>query len=125
MTGAVAELLVSVSRQPPIGLVVTLGAGGTLVEWLADTTGLLAPVTGSEVRQALRRLRIGRLLEHRLPDLVSDPEPIREIINRLTSLLSHRPGFLEVEINPLILTEEALWAVDALISANPEDGPCS
>ena len=125
VTGAVAELLVSVSRQPPIGLVVTLGAGGTLVEWLADTTGLLAPVTGSEVRRALRRLRIGRLLEHRLPDLVSDPEPIREIINRLTSLLSHRPGFLEVETNPLILTEEALWAVDALISANPEDGPCS
>ncbi len=122
VTGAVAELLVSVSRRPPIGLVVTLGAGGTLVEWLEDTTGLLAPVTGPGLRRALRRLRIGRILEHRVPGLVSDPEPIRDIIDRLTALVAGRPGIVEVEINPLILTEEALWAVDALISTNPEDG---
>ena len=125
VTSAVAELLVSLSRQPQIGLVVTLGAGGTLVEWLADTTNLLAPVTRRELRRALRRLRIGRLLEHRLPGLVADPAPIWEIIDRLTTLLSDRPGILEVEINPLILTEEAAWAVDALISINPEDGSYS
>ena len=125
VTGSVAELLVSVSRKPPIGLVVTLGAGGTLVEWLADTTSLLAPVTRPDLRRALRRLRIGRLLEHRAPGLVADPEPIREIIKRLIALLSRRPGIVEVEINPLIVTGEAVWAVDALISTNPEDGPCS
>ena len=125
VTGTIAELLVSVSRKPPIGLVVTLGAGGTLVEWLADTINLLAPVTRPELRRALRRLRIGHLLEHQLPGLVADPEPIREIIDRLTTLLSRRPGILEVEINPLILTEQALWAVDGLISTNQEDGPCS
>ncbi len=125
VTGAVAELLVSVSRKPPIGLVVTLGAGGTLVEWLADTTSLLAPVTQPELRRALRRLRIGRLLEHRAPGLVADPDSIWEIIDRLTALLARRPDIVELEINPLILTEEALWAVDALISTNPEDGSCS
>ena len=125
VTGAVAEMLVSVSRIPPIGLVVTLGAGGTLVEWLEDTTGLLAPVTRPELRRALRRLRIGRMLEHRIPGLVADPEPIREIIDRLTVLLARHPDILEVEINPLILTEEALWAVDALISTNPGNGSCS
>ncbi|MXY78111.1 MAG: acetate--CoA ligase family protein, partial [Acidimicrobiia bacterium] len=118
VTGAVAELLLSVSRQPPIGLVVTLGAGGTLVEWLADTTGLLAPVTRPELRRALHRLRIGHMLEHQVPGLVADPEPIREIIHRMTALLARRPDLTEVEINPLILTEEALWAVDALISTN-------
>lgn len=122
VTGAVAELLVSVSRIPPIGLVVTLGAGGTLVEWLEDTIGLLAPVTGPELRRALRRLRIGRMLEHGLPGLVADPEPIREIIDRLAALVAGRPGIVEVEINPLILTKEALWAVDALISTSPEAG---
>ena len=105
VTESVAELLVSVSHKPPIGLVVTLGAGGTLVEWLADTTNLLAPVTLAELRRALRRLRIGRLLEHRAPGLIADPEPIREIIDRLTTLLARRPGIVEVEINPLILTK--------------------
>ncbi len=122
VTGTVAELLVSVSRRPPIGVAVTLGAGGILVEWLADTTTLLAPVTRPELRRALRRLRIGRLVEHRAGGSGTDPEPIYQVIDRLTTLVSGRPGIVEVEINPLILTDDGAWAADALISVT-EAGP--
>jgi len=122
VTGTVAELLVSVSRRPPIGVAVTLGAGGILVEWLADTTTLLAPVTRPELRRALRRLRIGRLVEHQAGGSGTDPEPIYQVIDRLTTLVSGRPGIVEVEINPLILTDDGAWAADALISVT-EAGP--
>ena len=122
VTGTVAELLVSVSRRPPIGVAVTLGAGGTLVEWLADTTTLLAPVTRPELRQALRRLRIGRLVEHRAGGSAIEPEPIYQVIDRLTTLVARRPDIVEVEINPLILTDDGAWAADALISVT-EAGP--
>jgi succinyl-CoA synthetase beta subunit len=95
---------------------VTLGAGGTLVEWLADTTILLAPVTRTELRRALGRLRIGRRLERRAGGSVIDPEPIYRVIDRLTSLVAARPDIVEVEVNPLILTGDGAWAADALIS---------
>lgn len=122
VTGADAELLVSVSLRPPIGLAVTLGAGGTLVEWLADTTTLLAPVTRPALRRALRRLRIGRMVERRVGGAGPDPEPIYQIIDRLTTLVAGRPDIVEVEINPLILTDDGAWAADALISVT-EAGP--
>ena len=120
VTGAVAELLVSVSHRPPIGVVVTLGAGGTMVEWLADTTTLLVPVTRSDLRRALGRLRIGRMVEHRTGG--PDPEPIYQVVDRLTNLLADLPDVVEVEINPLILTDDGAWAADALISVTPEGG---
>ena len=122
VTGTVAELLVSVSHRPPIGVAVTLGTGGTLVEWLADTTTLLAPVTRAELRRALGRLRIGRRLEHRAGGSVIDPDPIYRVIDRLTTLVAARPDIVEVEVNPLILTGDGAWAADALISVT-EAGP--
>ena len=39
---AVAELLVSVRSEPPVGMLLTLGAGGTLVEMLDDTARVVA-----------------------------------------------------------------------------------
>ncbi|NIR59906.1 MAG: CoA-binding protein, partial [Gammaproteobacteria bacterium] len=41
----VAELIVGVTRDPQFGLVLTIGAGGALVELLADVRTLLFPVS--------------------------------------------------------------------------------
>jgi len=62
IVGAVAELLVGVVRDPAHGFVLTLGAGGVLAELLADTVSLLLPVTETDIRAALSRLRITPLL---------------------------------------------------------------
>ena len=59
---AVVELLVSVRSEPPVGMLLTLGAGGTLVEMLDDTAVLLLPTDPADVRSALRGLRIWPLL---------------------------------------------------------------
>ena len=116
VTGGVAELLVSVRRAPPVGLVLTLGAGGELVELLDDAAALLLPASRDEIDRALDRLRVGRLLRGFRGRPPADLEALGAAIDRLTALLAERPELAELEINPLIAAPDGAWAVDALAS---------
>ena len=61
IVGALAEILVGVTRDPTGAFMLTLGAGGVLTEILGDTAHLLLPVSRSDIRQALESLRIAPL----------------------------------------------------------------
>ena len=115
VTGAVAELLVSVRSAPPVGMLLTLGAGGSLVELLDDTASLLLPASADEVREALRSLRLWPMLAgHRGRPAVA-VEAVVEAVSALGALVRDDRSIIEVEINPLIVTHEAAVAVDALM----------
>ena len=58
----VAEILVGVRRDAPVGWLITLGAGGIYTELWRDTTYLLAPVSDAEIRDAIAKLRMAPLL---------------------------------------------------------------
>ncbi len=60
--GAVAELLVGVTRDGAHGFVLTLGAGGTLTQLLGDRVSLLVPAGRDAVEHALNQLRMAPLL---------------------------------------------------------------
>ena len=112
----VAELLVSVRPAPPLGMLLTLGAGGTLVERLDDTASLLLPAGIDGVREALRSLRIWPLLagrHHRQPAAV---DALVASTVALGTLVLADGDILEVEINPIVVTPRAAVAVDALMT---------
>ncbi len=56
------ELALGIVREPALGPLLVVGAGGVLVEILAERAVLLAPVTRSAALAALRRLRIAQVL---------------------------------------------------------------
>ena len=58
----VAELLVGAYRDPQLGPVLTVGAGGTWVEVLRDVAHRVLPVDEDEVVAALRELKVSALL---------------------------------------------------------------
>lgn len=120
VTGIVAELLLSVRHEYPIGQVLVVGAGGTRVELLADTVTLLLPTSSRELAGRLSGLRIGRHLAGADGRPGIDVERLMAVIDRLASLLADRPDLIEVEINPLVLTPGSEWAVDALATARAE-----
>ncbi len=112
---AVVELLVSVRSAPPVGMLLTLGAGGTLAELLDDTASLLVPVSAGEVREALRGLRIWPVLagyRGRPPGAI---DAVIEAVSALGALVRDDPSIIELEINPLLVTPRAAVAVDALM----------
>ncbi|MYJ30110.1 MAG: acetate--CoA ligase family protein [Acidimicrobiaceae bacterium] len=115
VTGAVAELLVGVRPAPPVGMLLTLGAGGTLAELFDDTASLLLPAGTGEVLEALRSLRVWPLLAGYRGGPPAAVDAVVEAVTALGVLVRDDPSIIEVEINPLVVTPHAAVAVDALM----------
>ncbi|HMO08069.1 MAG TPA: acetate--CoA ligase family protein [Paracoccaceae bacterium] len=117
VAGAVAEVLVGARRDPVYGATLTLGAGGTAAEVLADTVTLVCPATGDEIDTALRRLRLWPLLDGYRGRPRADTAAAVAAALAVQAILAADPKVQEVEINPLILraTGEGAAAADAVI----------
>ena len=115
VTGAVAEVLVGLRRDPVYGVSLTLGMGGVTAELLADTVTLILPVTGDEVRAGLRRLQLWPLLDGYRGRVKADVGALVETVLQLADLMAADSSLDEIEINPVMLREIGAVAVDALI----------
>lgn len=114
--GPAVELLVGVLRDPAHGFVLTLGAGGTLAEILADTTHLLLPCTADDILQALSHLRIAPRLTGYRGAPPADMSAIASAVLAVQDYVAgHTDDVFEVEINPLMCTPSRAIAADALI----------
>jgi len=121
-SGVAAELLVTVRREDPVGWLLVIGTGGTLVEVLADTRSLLLPVTDDDVRSALRGLAIWPLLAgvRGLPGV--DLNAVVAAVQRIAfaaMATDERFGLVELEVNPLLAAPDGATVVDALITRAP------
>ncbi|MGB2123496.1 MAG: acetate--CoA ligase family protein, partial [Candidatus Puniceispirillaceae bacterium] len=112
-----AELLVGLRRDPVYGLTLSLGMGGTSAELLGDVVTLVLPVHGSEIREALLRLRLAPLLTGYRGREPADIDAAIDAVETLCQILASNPDFDEIEINPLMLAPAGggALAVDAVI----------
>lgn len=111
-----AELLVNLRRDPQFGLILTLGAGGVLVELLDDAETLLLPATEAGILNVLQRLKIARLLTGYRGTAQANLPALAQFLGRLaTSYEAEAHRLTEIEINPLFVTQTGVWVVDALI----------
>ncbi|MDE3121348.1 MAG: acetate--CoA ligase family protein [Paracoccaceae bacterium] len=115
VTGAVAELLMGLRRDPVYGVTLTLGLGGVAAELLADTVTLIAPATEAEVEAGLRRLRLWPLLDGYRGRPRADVPAAVAAVMALQGLMLKDGRLEEIEVNPLILREDGAVAVDAVI----------
>jgi acyl-CoA synthetase (NDP forming) len=118
VTGAVAELIVGVKRDAQFGLALVIGAGGVLVELVADSATLLLPTTGTAIGEALAGLRVARLLAGYRGRPPGDVDAaIRAIASIAAAADALGDRLLELDVNPLLVLPEGQGAVavDALI----------
>lgn len=114
----VAELMVSIRRDPQFGLAMTLAAGGVLVELLADATTLLLPATRDDLARALSRLRINRLLDGYRGKPAANRVALLDALQRLAAFAADDANKVaEIEINPLFVGTRESCAVDVLMQA--------
>ena len=111
-----AEILVGITRDPVIGLVMTMGAGGVLTELLADTATLLLPASEADIREALAGLKISRLLDgYRGEDAADIDALVANTWCIARYAVDHADELIELDVNPLFATPFGSVAVDALI----------
>ena len=115
VTGAVAEVLVGLRRDPIYGVSLTLGMGGVAAEVLADTVTLILPVTEAQVLAELRKLRLWPLLDGYRGRARADMGALASLAVKLGNLMASDASLEEIEINPVMVRELGAVAVDALI----------
>jgi acetyltransferase len=111
----VAGLIVGCRRDPQFGPVLTVGAGGTGVEWLRDAATRVLPVTGEDVGEMLDELRIAPVLHgYRGAPGAHRDALVRSILGIAACALAH-PAIAEMEVNPLFAYDDRVTAVDVRV----------
>jgi acetate---CoA ligase (ADP-forming) len=109
------ELALGLARDPALGPLIVVGAGGVLVEAIADRAVALPPVSEQTARQLLSELRISRLLAGFRGAPPADLDSIVRAVTGLSALAVELGGELEaLDVNPLICGPAGAVAVDAL-----------
>jgi hypothetical protein len=115
VTGAVAEVLLGLARDPVYGVTLTLGMGGVTAEVLADTVTLVWPASADDIHAALLKLRLWPLLNGYRGRPKADTGALVQVALTLGALMESDESYEEIEINPILLRETGAVAVDALI----------
>ncbi len=121
--GGVVEIILGLQREPQIGFLLTLGAGGILTEVLRDTRSLLLPARAEEVRAAIADLGIAPLLAGYRGGPRADLESLLAMVEALGRFAEDEGRDLEeLELNPVIVRADGRGAVaaDALVRIREE-----
>jgi acetate---CoA ligase (ADP-forming) len=113
VTDVVAEVLVAVRRDPPVGWLVSLGFGGTTTEVWHDVTHLLAPITETDVIAALAKLRSAPLLTGFRGRPPADIRALAALVVQIADTVVGTAA-VEVELNPVLVGRSGATVVDAL-----------
>ncbi len=107
------EVIVGAIKDEQFGVVVMFGTGGVTVELMGDVSFRLAPVEKDEVLEMIKEVRGFPLLEGYRGDSAKDIGSIADLILKVARIVEETDGLKELEINPLIVYEEGVVAVDA------------
>ena len=114
----VCELIVGLKHDPQFGVLLTLGAGGVLVELVRDSVTLLLPTRADEVREALAGLRCATLLRgHRGRPAGDVDAAVAAVLAVANFGAAHAAALEELDVNPLAVLPagQGVVALDALL----------
>jgi acetate---CoA ligase (ADP-forming) len=116
------ELALGIVADPELGPLIVVGAGGVLVELLADRGVALPPVSAGQARGLLEGLRVSRLLAGVRGAPAADLDAVTRAITGLSDLAVELGDRIEaLDINPLICGADGAIAVDALLVPRAPD----
>lgn len=109
------ELFAGVKKEDAFGHMILFGLGGIFIEVLKDVKTVLAPVSKDEVLREMKQLASYKIIEGVRGQQGVNEEMFADIITRLSALVQVAPEIYEMDLNPLLGTENSVVAVDARI----------
>jgi acyl-CoA synthetase (NDP forming) len=114
----VAELIIGAMRDPVAGPVLTIGAGGILVELLDDSAVVTLPATEKMIKAAIDDLKVRKLLDGYRGGLKGDVAALTRTVAAAASyVVANASKLEELDINPIMVLPDGhgVVAADALI----------
>jgi len=123
-TGAIAELIIGIKRDEQFGPALVIGAGGILVELVADSASLLLPADRAAVTKAIESLSVFKLIQGFRGNAAGDMSAIVDAVLAVAAFAEgNQERLMELDINPLLVLPagQGVVAADALISFSSEE----
>ncbi|UVC06569.1 acetate--CoA ligase family protein [Rhizobium sp. TH2] len=114
----VAELIIGALRDPVTGPVLTIGAGGILVELMDDSAVITLPTTKADIERAIGGLKITKLLIGYRGQAKGDMAALIDAVSAAADfVIANAADIEELDINPLMVLPEGqgVVAADALV----------
>lgn len=120
------ELILGAKRDATFGTVILLGAGGITAEIDKDRALGLPPLNEALARRMIESLRCWPLLRGYRDRPPLDVDALIDTVVRFSYLVADHPQISEFDINPLVVSEEGVMALDARMGIDtdpPMDRP--
>ena len=109
------EVIIGGLRDPQFGPTVMFGLGGIAVELLKDVSYRLAPLDKNEAIEMIKEVKGYPLLSGFRGSNPVDMENLISTIMKLSEILIKLEKIREIEINPLLVYEKGVMAVDVRV----------
>ena len=110
------ETIIGAKAEPGLGHLLMFGMGGVYVEVLKDVVFNLTPIDSAEAGRMLAGIKLAPLLEGVRGQSGVDRGALKNLLLRLSQLLTDLPMIAEMDLNPVIAYGDGVCAVDARIS---------
>jgi acetyltransferase len=109
------ELIVGSSVDPQFGPVLLFGSGGQLVEVFKDRALGLPPLNATLARRMMERTKIFTALKGVRGRKAAAIAALEQLLVRFSQLVVEQPWISEIDINPLLVSSERIFALDARV----------
>jgi acyl-CoA synthetase (NDP forming) len=106
------EMIVGAVQDPLFGPLIACGTGGVLVDVLADTSFRLQPLSASDAGEMIQELRGSKLLRGYRGAPPADEEALRQVLLRISALVSAAPEIQELDLNPIVVLPTGACVAD-------------
>jgi acetyltransferase len=115
------ELILGSKKDVDFGAVILFGQGGIGVELFKDFSVGLPPLNQVLARRVIEETRIYEALSKGLRNRPPvDLRSLEQVMVRFSNMIVDFPEIAEMDINPLVVSEDRLWAMDSRIIIEQE-----
>ena len=116
------ELIIGARRDPSFGPMVMFGLGGIYVEVMKDITFRALPLKRNDLTAMIKEIKSYPLLLGVRGEGRKDIDGIIETITKVGGIIMQSTDISDIEINPLVVYEKGLKAVDVRILLSDING---
>jgi acetyltransferase len=110
------ETIIGVTRDPQFGHAIMFGVGGTLVEVMKDVSFRIAPLSPDDAFDMINETKGAKLLAGLRGAKPADTAALRDLLVRVSELVTRHPEIEEMDLNPVFVYEQGVIVADARVA---------